>query len=44
MEKEQIPISVYKELICDMVRDMNDDRFIKQLYSIVLRQIKRAGS
>ncbi len=38
---EQVPISVYKELLCDMIQEMDDERFIKQIYSIVLRQIQR---
>lgn len=38
---EQVPISVYKELICDMIQDMDNERFIKQIYSIVLQQIQR---
>jgi hypothetical protein len=41
-EHEQIPISVYKELLCSMIQDMDNDRFIKQIYSIVLRQTQCA--
>jgi len=44
MEDEKVTIDVYKELICDMISDMSDDRFIKQIYSIILRQTKRTGS
>lgn len=44
MEQEQVTLSTYKELICDMIQQMNDIRFIKQIYSIVLRQTKRTGS
>lgn len=44
MEQEQITISTYKDLICEMIQQMNDIRFIKQIYSIILRQTKRTGS
>ena len=44
MEQEQVTLSTYKELICDMIQQMNDIKFIKQIYSIVLRQAKRTGS
>ena len=30
-------LSVYKDLICDMIRVESDERFIRQIYSIVLR-------
>lgn len=39
----QVSIEVYKKLICDMIQDMNDDRFIRQIYSIVYRQLQRNG-
>lgn len=44
MGKEQVPIEVYKKLICDMVQGLSDERFIKQIYSIIFTQIKRTGS
>ena len=44
MEKEKVPIEVYKKLICDMIQSMTDERFVRQIYSIVLRQTKRTGS
>ena len=44
MEKEQIPIDVYKKLICDMIQDMTDIRFVRQIYSIIYRERKRTGS
>ena len=31
------PLSVYKGLICDMIREEVDERFIRQIYSIVFR-------
>jgi hypothetical protein len=39
---EQVPISVYKELLCSMIQDMDNERFIKQIYSIVLRETQRS--
>ena len=32
-----VPLSVYKALICDMIREETDERFIRQIYSIVRR-------
>lgn len=43
MEKESVPIEVYKKLICDLIQDMTDERFIRQIYSIIYRQRKRTG-
>ena len=43
MEKETVHIDVYKQLICDMIQSMTDERFIRQIYSIVYRQRKRTG-
>lgn len=43
MEKDSVPIEVYKKLICDLIQDMTDERFIRQIYSIVYRQRKRTG-
>lgn len=42
MENESI--EVYKKLICDMILEMQDKRFIYQIYSLVYRQRKRAGN
>lgn len=39
----QVTIEVYKKLICDMIQDMDGDRFIRQIYSIVYRQMQRNG-
>ena len=44
MERDTIPIEVYKQLICDMIQEMTDTRFIRQIYSIIYRQKKRAGT
>ena len=43
MEKDSVPIEVYKKLIFDLIQDMTDERFIRQIYSIVYRQRKRTG-
>ena len=43
MERENVPIEVYKKLICDLIQDMTDERFIRQVYSIIYRQRKRTG-
>ena len=40
---EQYPISLYKKLICEMIMDMNNDRFIKQIYSIIYNERKRGA-
>lgn len=42
MDNEEI--KVYKKLICDMILEMNDARFIRQIYSLIYRQRKRAGN
>lgn len=44
MEKETISIDVYKKLICDMIMDMMDEKFIRQIYSIIYVHKKRAGT
>jgi hypothetical protein len=47
-KKNEVPLEVYKKLLCDMIQDMEDSRFIRQIYSIVLRQKqlneKKAGN
>ena len=30
-----VPFSVYKAMICDMIHEETDERFIRQIYSIV---------
>ena len=35
-----VPFSVYKAMICDMIHEETDERFIRQIYSIVLYQQK----
>lgn len=43
MANEQINVDLYKKLICDMVQDIDDDRFLRQIYSIILREYKKTG-
>jgi hypothetical protein len=38
---EQYPISTYKKLIHDMVDELTEERFIKQIYSIIYIQLRR---
>ena len=44
MKGENINIEVYKKLICDMVEEITDGRFLRQIYSILMREQKRTGS
>lgn len=41
---EHTTLEVYKKLICDMVQTMESERFLKQIYSILLTETKRTGS
>ena len=43
LEKENVSIDVYKKLICDMIQNINDLRFIRQIYSIVYNEKRRTG-
>lgn len=36
-------IETYKKLICEMIMGMNDERFIRQIYSIIYTERKRAS-
>lgn len=38
---DQYPISTYKKLIHDMVDELTEERFIKQIYSIIYIQLRR---
>lgn len=38
---EQYPISTYKKLIHDMVDELTEEMFIKQIYSIIYIQLRR---
>lgn len=43
-KKSEVTMEMYKKLLCDMIMEMNDIRFIRQIYSIMLRENKkRAG-
>lgn len=37
-------VDVYKKLICDMIQGMTNEKFIKQIYSIVCRESKKEMS
>ena len=43
MAKEQTNIDLYKKLICDMIQEMGDCRFLRQIYSIVYAEYKKTG-
>ena len=34
----------YKRLIIDMIEKIENERFLKQIYTIVLMQIRKAGT
>lgn len=41
MANEQGNIELYQKLICDMVCDITDSRFLRQIYSIIFREYKK---
>lgn len=41
MQKENI--NVYKKLICDMVMDSNDGKFLRQMYSCIAKERRLYG-
>jgi hypothetical protein len=43
MKNENANIELYKKLICDLIQEVNDGKFLRQIYSIVARELKRAG-
>ena len=43
MASERIDTSLYKKLICDMVQDIEDARFLRQLYSYIYRERRLCG-
>ena len=45
MQKENtnINMDVYKKLICDMILDIQDGAFLRQIYSIIAREDKKTG-
>ena len=43
MKNENANIDLYRKLICDMLQDLSDEKFLRQLYSLLVRQQSRAG-
>ena len=43
MASERIDINLYKKLVCDMVQDIEDARFLRQLYSYIYRERRLCG-
>ena len=43
MANERIDINLYKKLICDMVQDIEDARFLRQLYSYIFKERRLCG-
>ena len=43
MANETIDIEFYKKLICDMIYDINDGRFLRQIYSYIYRERRRTS-
>lgn len=44
MKNENGNIELYKKLICDMILEMTDLRFLRQIYSIVSREARKTGN
>lgn len=43
MANNQTNIELYKKLICDMILDIDDSRFLRQVYSYVYREHRLCG-
>ena len=43
MKKESANIELHKKLICDLVLEMSDPKFLRQLYSLLFREKNRTG-
>lgn len=43
MAKDQTNNDLYKKLICDMVQEINDGRFLRQIYSYIYRERRLSG-
>ena len=43
MKEENNNSEVYIDLICELLRGMRDEKFIKQIYSIIMSHKKRTG-
>lgn len=37
-------IELYQQMICDMIYDITDEKFLRQIYSVIYRQRKRTGA
>ena len=43
MANKQASNELLKKMICDMVQDMNDNAFLRQVYSFLFREMNRTG-
>ena len=43
MKHENANIDLYKKLICDMVQELTDAKFLRQIYSLLFREQTRTG-
>lgn len=43
MANKQASNELLKKMICDMVQDMNDNAFLRQVYSLLFREMNRTG-
>ena len=43
MANQQANVELYQKMICDMVQDIRDGRFLKQVYSYIYREQRRSG-
>lgn len=43
MANKQASNELLKKMICDMVQDMNDNAFLRQVYSLLFREQNRTG-
>lgn len=34
----------YKKLIIEMLKDISDEKFLRQVYTIIVRHVRRTGS
>ena len=43
MPNNQNRNDLLKKMICDMIQDTNDNRFLRQVYSLLFREQTRTG-
>lgn len=43
MANNQNKNDLLKKMICDMIQDTNDNRFLRQVYSLLFREQNRTG-